>query len=165
MKGWFLCALLSGTAMAQPLMRPPQPVDGFAGHPRVAILSDIGNEPDDQMSFVRLMLYSNELDLEALIATTSTWQKAATHPETMQKIIAAYGEVRPHLMENAQGWPEAPTLDSRVFAGQPAYGMAATGAGEGFGGSAGAAGRDGETRIRGRCGSACGVGQTRWRRH
>jgi CHAT domain-containing protein len=27
------------------------------------IISDIGNEPDDQMSFVRLLLYSNELDL------------------------------------------------------------------------------------------------------
>src|SRR5262249_48956465 len=55
----------------------PQPgnVDDFVGKPRVVVLSDIGNEPDDQMSFVRLLLYSNELDLESLIATTSTWQK------------------------------------------------------------------------------------------
>ena len=111
-------------------LRAPQPVDGFTGHPRVAILSDIGNEPDDQMSFVRLMLYSNELDLEAMIATTSVWQKTATHPETMQKIIATYGEVRPHLLENAPGWPEASALDSRVVAGQAAYGMAATGEGK-----------------------------------
>lgn len=132
MKCLVLSALLvaSATAIAQPLMRAPQPVDEFAGHPRVAILSDIGNEPDDQMSFVRLMLYSNELDLEALIATTSTWQKAATHPETMHKIIAVYGEVRPHLLLNAPGWPDTTTLDSRVFAGQPGYGMAATGEGK-----------------------------------
>ena len=130
MKGWVVCALLCGTAVAQPLVHAPQPVDSFAGHPRVAILSDIGNEPDDQMSFVRLLLYSNELDLEAMIATTSTWQKAATHPETMRKIIAVYGEVRPHLLENAKGWPEAASLDSRVFAGQASYGMAATGLGK-----------------------------------
>jgi Cellulose-binding Sde182, nucleoside hydrolase-like domain/Cellulose-binding protein Sde0182, C-terminal domain len=132
MKGWVLCALLAGwvTVAAQPAPRAPQPVDAFSGHPRVAILSDIGNEPDDQMSFVRLMLYSNELDLEALIATTSVWQKTATHPETMHKIIATYGEVRPHLLMNAKGWPEATALDSRVFAGQPGYGMAATGEGK-----------------------------------
>jgi hypothetical protein len=131
MQGWVVCALLLGsvTAAAQPAFRSPQPVDDFRGHPRVAILSDIGNEPDDQMSFVRLMLYSNEMDLEALVATTSVWQKTATHPETMHKLIAAYGEVRPHLLENAQGWPEAATLDSRVFAGQAGYGMAATGEG------------------------------------
>ena len=58
----------------------------------MVIISDIGNEPDDQMSFVRLLLYSNELDLEAMVATTSTWQKAATHAETMHALIHAYGK-------------------------------------------------------------------------
>src|SRR5215216_6514665 len=81
-----------GYAAAQLL--PPGYVDDFTGKPRVVVLSDMGNEPDDQMSFVRLLLYSNELDLEALIATTSTWQKNKVQPETMRKLIAAYGEVR-----------------------------------------------------------------------
>jgi hypothetical protein len=44
-------------------------VDDFAGHPRAIVVSDIGNEPDDQMSLVRLLLYSNEIDIEALIAS------------------------------------------------------------------------------------------------
>jgi Protein of unknown function (DUF1593) len=39
---------------------------------RVIVLSDIGNEPDDQMSLVRFLLYSNEFDVEGLVATTST---------------------------------------------------------------------------------------------
>jgi hypothetical protein len=43
------------------------------------------------MSFVRLLLYSNELYLEALIATTSTWQKNKVQPDTMRNLIAAYG--------------------------------------------------------------------------
>src|SRR5215472_18706612 len=93
---------------------PPAHVDYFTGKPRVVVLSDMGNEPDDQMSFVRLLLYSNELDLEALIATTSTWQKNKVQPDTMRKLIAAYGEARPNLLKHASGWPEAARLDALV---------------------------------------------------
>lgn len=109
---------------------PPTHLDEFTTHPRVIIISDIGNEPDDQMSLVRLLLYSNELDIRALIASTSTWQKSTTHPETMQALIRAYGEVRPNLLLNAKGWPTAEDLSSRVFAGQPGYGLAATSPGK-----------------------------------
>ncbi|HEX4948392.1 MAG TPA: nucleoside hydrolase-like domain-containing protein [Blastocatellia bacterium] len=105
----------------------PNPVDDFTGKPRVVILSDMGNEPDDQMSFVRLLLYANEMDLEALVATTSTWQKNKVQPETMKKIVAAYGEVRANLLKHASGWPEAAALDALVTSGQTAYGMAAVG--------------------------------------
>ncbi|MBS1855731.1 MAG: DUF1593 domain-containing protein [Acidobacteria bacterium] len=107
----------------------PAHVDDFTGHPRVIVISDIGNEPDDQMSLVRLLLYSNQLDIEALIASTSTWQKNAVHPETMRALVRAYGEARPNLLRHAAGWPAADDLDARVFTGQRGYGMAATGAG------------------------------------
>jgi Protein of unknown function (DUF1593) len=127
-------ALQSLVAGAQPGPQPPL-ADSSMGHPRVAIISDIGNEPDDQMSFVRLLLYSNELDLEAMIASTSTWQKTATHPETMHAIVQTYGRVRANLQLHAKGWPTAEELDKRVFAGQPAYGMAATGEGKASAGS------------------------------
>ena len=79
------------------------------------------------MSLVRLLLYSNELDIEGLIASTSTWQKTAVHPETMHTLIAAYGQVRANLMLHAKGWPTAEELDGRVSTGQSGYGMAATG--------------------------------------
>ena len=107
---------------------PPTHIDDFTGPPRIVVISDIGNEPDDQMSFVRFLLYSNEFEIEAMIASTSTWQKAAVHPETMHALIRAYGEVRPSLLRHAKGWPTAEDLEARVFAGQPAYGVAATGA-------------------------------------
>ena len=81
-----LAGIFSGPLFGETL--PANHVDNFTGHPRVVILSDIGNEPDDQMSLVRLLLYSNELDIEALIATTSTWQKTAVHPETMHALVA-----------------------------------------------------------------------------
>lgn len=118
---------------AQAISVPP--ADSFSGKPRVAIISDMGNEPDDQMSFVRLLVYSNELDLEALIAATSTWQKTKTHPETMRQLIAAYGQVRDNLRKHADGWPAAADLDQRVHPGQPAYGMAQTGPGKSSEGS------------------------------
>lgn len=116
---------LSAIATAQGL--PSTHVDDFSGKPRVVIVSDIGNEPDDQMSFVRLLMYSNEFDIEAMIATTSTWQRQKTHPETMRELIDAYGEVRPNLLLHAKGWPEAADLRSKVYTGQSAYGMAVTG--------------------------------------
>lgn len=123
-----LAGLFGGMMAAAGL--PPTHVDDAAGHPRAIIISDIGNEPDDQMSLVRLLLYSNEIDIEALVAATSTWQKQVTHPETMRTLIQAYGEVRGNLLLHAKGWPAAEELDRRVYTGQPGYGLAATGPGK-----------------------------------
>jgi len=94
------------------------------GNTRAVIISDIGNEPDDQMSLTRLLVYSNEIEIEALIASTSTWQKTAVHPETMRALIDAYGRVRPNLLQHAQGWPAADDLLRRVYSGPRGYGMA-----------------------------------------
>ena len=120
-----LLPVFAGLGYGQGL--PGSHVDDFSGHPRVIVISDIGNEPDDQMSFVRLLLYSNELDIEGMIAATSTWQKTVIHPETMRMLIEAYGQVRPNLLLNAKGWPNADELEKRVYAGQAGYGMDAAG--------------------------------------
>lgn len=128
-----LLGLASSLLAAQGL--PATHVHDFAGKPRVVVLSDIGNEPDDQMSFVRFLMYSNEFDVEAMIATTSTWQKTKTHAETMHELIAAYGQVRTNLLLHAKGWPEASDLDARVSTGLSAYGMNAVGTGKSSDGS------------------------------
>ena len=41
---------------------------------RVIVLTDIENEPDDAMSLVRFLTYSNQWDVEGLIVTTSVHQ-------------------------------------------------------------------------------------------
>jgi hypothetical protein len=154
-------ALLNGAAYAQPL--PSGRLDAFSAHPRVFVVSDIGNEADDQMSFVRLLLYSNEIDLEGLVATTSTWQKAVTHPETMHEIIAKYGEVRANLLKHASGWPTAAEFDQMVSVGQPAYGMPPWGLGSLHPGRRlWSRPRIGTTRDR--CGSRSGAAPILWRR-
>ena len=39
--------------------------------PRLMVLTDIGGDPDDQQSLVRLMVYSNEFQIEGILATAS----------------------------------------------------------------------------------------------
>lgn len=110
-------------------------IDIYDGNPRIFVFTDMGNEPDDQMSMVRLLTYSNELDIEGLIATTSTWQRGKRETDTIKGIIGAYGEVRPNLMKHADNWPEAKALLSMVNEGQPSYGMADVGEGKSSPGS------------------------------
>lgn len=57
--------------------------------PRLFILSDIGSDPDDAMSVVRLLLYSNQLNLRGLCATTSLFQ-TEPQPEQLTRIVEAY---------------------------------------------------------------------------
>ena len=40
-----------------------------ADRPRLAILTDIGGDPDDQQALVRFLHYANEFEVELLIAT------------------------------------------------------------------------------------------------
>ena len=39
--------------------------------PRVIVLTDITNEPDDEQSVVLFLCYTNEFNVEGLVATTS----------------------------------------------------------------------------------------------
>ncbi|KAI1132577.1 hypothetical protein F5Y10DRAFT_260999 [Nemania abortiva] len=97
----------------------------FPTKPRLFILTDILNEPDDSMSMVRLLLYSNEFDLQGLCATTSASLRNATHPEAITEIIDAYGEVVDNL--NSHVHPEsqfraAAQLKELVVSGPKVYG-------------------------------------------
>src|SRR5262245_57098939 len=98
--------------------------------PRVLVLTDIGNEPDDSESMVRFLLYSNELDIEGLLATTSTWQRAVVHPEMIEERVRAYGRALPNLRSHAAGYPEMQSLLSLIKSGRPEYGMSGVGAGK-----------------------------------
>ena len=72
-----------------------------AERPRLAILTDIGGDPDDQQSMVRLMLYANEFEIDALSAsapgTPGELKKAVTRPDLILEIIDGYEKVLPNL--------------------------------------------------------------------
>ncbi|SRR6266436_9594433 len=102
-------------------------VASFKGKPRVFVLTDIGNEPDDQMSLTRFLLYSNDFDVEGLVAVTSTWQRKKVSPEIIQKVLSNYGKIRSNLLKHANEFPALEDLSNVIKPGQPAYGMAAVG--------------------------------------
>ncbi len=96
---------------------------------RVIILTDIEADPDDTQSLVRLLLYSNQLDIKGLVATTSCWLTDKVNPESIVKVIEAYGKVQPNLLKHEMGFPTENQLLNIVKSALPKYGM--TGVGEG----------------------------------
>lgn len=101
----------------------------FKQKPRIIVLTDIENEPDDAMSLVRFLTYSNQWDVEGLVATTSVHQKRETAVWRLREIVEAYGKVQPNLLKHESGYPTAKHLLSVIKEGRPDYGMHAVGKG------------------------------------
>lgn len=97
---------------------------------RMIVLTDIEADPDDTESLVRLLLYSNVVDVKGLIATTSTHQRSAVHPESIERVIRAYGNVRRNLLKHEPGFPDAGSLLRLVKRGRAEYGMQGVGKGK-----------------------------------
>src|SRR5690349_3810209 len=97
-----LCLLASASALAA------------QERPRLLVLTDIGGDPDDQQSMIRLMVYANEFVIEGLVATASgvpgELKTNITRPDLIREIVSAYGAVRTNLVRHAQGWPETSAL-------------------------------------------------------
>ncbi|KAF2968740.1 hypothetical protein GQX73_g4849 [Xylaria multiplex] len=103
-------------------------LQSFDWKPRIFIMSDILNEPDDSMSLVRYLLYSNELETKGICATTSWWLKNATHMEEMKRIVDAYGEVVDNLNQHVHptaSYQSAEEISQLLTSGPTTYGLAA----------------------------------------
>lgn len=96
---------------------------------RVIVLTDIENEPDDAMSLVRFLLYSNQWDVEGLVATTSVHQRREIAAWRIREILDAYEKVRDNLLLHEPGYPTADYLRSITCEGRADYGMRAVGEG------------------------------------
>lgn len=101
--------------------------------PRLLVTTDIGGDPDDQQSMVRLLLHANEFDLEGLIASAAgvagQLPVSVTKPELIHPLIDAYTAVQPNLARHAEGFPPPAQLRDVVRSGNPQRGRAAIGAG------------------------------------
>ena len=100
-----------------------------AGKPRVFVLTDIENEPDDAMSMVRFLVYANQWDVEGLGATTSVHQKNKVAAWRIREIVDAYAKVRNNLELHESGFPSADALRAVIVEGRPDFGMHAVGKG------------------------------------
>lgn len=105
-----------------------------AARPRLGVLTDIGGDPDDQQSLVRLLVYSNEFELEVLLASASGTRgeldRAVTRPDLILEMVEAYGKVLPNLKKHARGWPGVEDLKAKVVSGNPQRGRDAIGEGK-----------------------------------
>ena len=102
---------------------------------RVIVLTDIANEPDDEESLVRFLVYANQYDIEGLVATTSTHLRKTTREDLIRRQLDAYEQVQPNLNRHEVGFPTADALRAVTTTGQPEYGMAAVGTGKASAGS------------------------------
>ena len=95
--------------------------------PRLFVLTDIGGDPDDQMSMVRLMTYANQIDIEGLVATEVN---SKVNPERIQQIVEAYGKVRDNLELHEPGFPKVEYLQKCISKGIPIGDMDGVGEGK-----------------------------------
>jgi hypothetical protein len=92
---------------------------------RIVVLTDIGGDLDDEQSFTRFLLYSDQYDIEGLLATSiRIFPKnkrrpidGEPQPRYLVKWINAYSEVRDNLMKHSEGWPEPSDLQGMIRKG------------------------------------------------
>lgn len=100
--------------------------------PRLLVLTDIGGDPDDQQSMIRLMTYANELQIEGLIASASgtpgELKEKVVKPDLIRRIVEAYGQVRDRLVQHDARYPTVQCLLDRIKSGNPSRGLSAIGA-------------------------------------
>src|SRR5436305_10837025 len=103
-----------GAFGADPQKAAKSPAEQAPAKPRLLVLTDIGGDPDDQQSMIRLMVHANEFDIEGLVASAAGSPgelKADTvKPELIREIVEAYGKVRPNLLKHHPEFPEAKVL-------------------------------------------------------
>lgn len=104
-----------------------------AERPRLCVLTDIGGDPDDTQSMIRLMVYANEFEIEGLIASASgtigELKESITQPQLIRQVVEAYDKVRPNLAKKAEGWPETADLLAKIKIGNPHRGRSFIGPG------------------------------------
>lgn len=134
LRTWAVSAALLFSAISWPhygyggslLQRPEFSID----KQRVIILTDIGADPDDTQSLVRLFLYADVIDIQGLLATTSTHKRTTVSPERILAVIDTYAKVHLNLLKHDEEYPTADVLRAVVKTGRAEYGMSGVGTGK-----------------------------------
>ncbi len=95
--------------------------------PRLLILTDIGDDPDDEQSLVRLLVYANKFQIEGFI--TELWWKdthngrhgvlsSENQMKLLHQTLDLYEKVRPNLERHEPGYPKAKELHKTVKRGK-----------------------------------------------
>ncbi|TWT42445.1 hypothetical protein KOR42_47370 [Thalassoglobus neptunius] len=98
--------------------------------PRIIVTTDLGADPDDEQSMVRLLVCANEFDIEGLIVSTGCWKKSQDNTQMLDKLVDAYGLCVENLKVHGEGFPSVEYLRSISVMGQTGYGMNDVGGGK-----------------------------------
>jgi len=112
---------------------------GFAGlhgqeKTRLVVLTDIGNEVDDQQSLIRVLMYANDFDIEGLIATTSVYLDNPLG-YMIDNYIDDYASVYDNLLLHDNDFPTPNYLKSISANGNVGDNMSNVGSGKSSAGS------------------------------
>jgi len=97
------------------------------GRHRLIVLTDLGADNDDAQSIVHLLLYTNDIDVEGLVSTTSTFMMDRVNPWLLERAINAYEKVQPNLLLHDSRYPTAAHLRSLLRNGSEEYGLSGVG--------------------------------------
>ncbi|WP_319231993.1 nucleoside hydrolase-like domain-containing protein [Draconibacterium orientale] len=91
----------------------------FANQPTKArVIAMTDGEVDDRCSMVRFLLYTNDIELEAIIQTNSVYQpKGWSSSNWLNQQIDAYEQVYPNLKIHDPAYPSPNVLRSKIFVG------------------------------------------------
>src|SRR3954465_8202461 len=90
--------------VAASVLPTPEALAHDEDKPRLVVLTDISSltagvaEPDDGQSLIRLMLYTNDFDIEGLVATSNLGHGQRVRPDLIRQVVAAYERARPNLI-------------------------------------------------------------------
>lgn len=122
-------ALLVHSSPSPAQTRRPD-LSGATAKSRLIVLTDIGNEPDDSESMVRLLVYANDIDIEGLVAATSRHHPTNPRLELITRRLDGYGQVLANLRRHDPRYPDVAQLRARAVSGSPVYGMSGVGPGK-----------------------------------
>ncbi len=84
--------------------------------PRVVVMTDIGDDPDDQQSMVRFLSYANDFDIEGITVTPlyrpGRPNSVAASMAKMNALLNAYGKVYNNLILHDSTFPTQAYLES-----------------------------------------------------
>ncbi len=98
--------------------------------PRIITTTDLGADPDDEQSMVRLLVCANEFDIEGLVVSSGCWKKFQRDTAMLDELVDAYAKCVGNLKVHADGFPSAEYLKSISIMGQQGYGMSDVGDGK-----------------------------------
>jgi hypothetical protein len=121
---WFRYSLLIGLSyLAAAVTGTSAAAEPESTRLRLIIETDAGGDPDDEQSLVRFLLYVNEWDVEGIIANRRAARDGENlNPErtglgVVRRLLKAYGESYPKLVQHDERYPKPEQLWERTVAG------------------------------------------------